>query len=698
MALYVSGSAIFSGSDEAVIATFKSAPTYSGTETNYFSEPIIGQDGANQFGSLIARLPDSYIGTQLSALPDVVNYGGFLITDEVFIASIAIYGHYTITNNGTVVEEGIVELAAAQSQTDEVLATLFPDDSIVSNFAKIIVPNLPSDSNPYGSAVKHFDGLYVVVEGSKGTGSLQQLDVVSATEGRFLLAAGPVGGQRDEAWGDWINPVGPTTPPDPYADLPDTYVTDAVTYSTSVTALEDGTGTALTNEITGLEFADDGSAMLTDGSGQTSEWSEISTAVKESIAAGLSQADAVAQAGAKIVGKLAGEVVESLVEENITDPLVDAVLGEDSTARDVAEKGQIIQNFHERLFDLLSKGMDSVTGEKPLDPEEYDKELNSTVKSFFSDVLSNITGISEEDAALVVDLGEQISTHGEHSVIGLSASFASRASTNVVVLADGHSDTFVGDRFANSLRLGDGNDGAWGGDGNDRLVGEEGDDLLLGGLGRDTLLGGTGNDRLAGGGGADKLDGGSGADDLRGGAGADNLLGGSGGDRLDGGAAIDKLDGGAGNDILSGGLGRDTLIGGLGADRLSGGGDADRITGGAGRDVLTGGAGADRFIFTALADFAGKSATRADQITDFSRAQQDLVDLSAIDANSLTAGTNEAFTWIGSAAFSRHAGELRFTKSGTSTMVLGDSNGDGAADFALVLAKAVPLAAADFVL
>ena len=44
-----------------------------------------------------------------------------------------------------------------------------------------------------------------------------------------------------------------------------------------------------------------------------------------------------------------------------------------------------------------------------------------------------------------------------------------------------------------------------------------------------------------------------------------------------------------------------------------------------------------------------------------------------------------AFAFIGTAAFSNIKGELRVEQSGSSAIVMGDVNGDGAADFEIEL-------------
>ena len=75
----------------------------------------------------------------------------------------------------------------------------------------------------------------------------------------------------------------------------------------------------------------------------------------------------------------------------------------------------------------------------------------------------------------------------------------------------------------------------------------------------------------------------------------------------------------------------------------------------------------------------------------------DLVDVSGWDANLNVAG-NQAFTWIGSAAFSGTAGELRTYFDGVDTWVQGDINGDAVADFEIRFDGAVTLAGSDFVL
>ncbi|HEX8261701.1 MAG TPA: RTX toxin, partial [Allosphingosinicella sp.] len=87
----------------------------------------------------------------------------------------------------------------------------------------------------------------------------------------------------------------------------------------------------------------------------------------------------------------------------------------------------------------------------------------------------------------------------------------------------------------------------------------------------------------------------------------------------------------------------------------------------------------------------------ADKILDFSIG--DLIDLSVIDADSGTAG-NQAFSFIGNAAFGNHAGELRYqSNGGNEWLVQGDTNGDGTADFqfVLVINDADPITVADFI-
>jgi Ca2+-binding RTX toxin-like protein len=153
-----------------------------------------------------------------------------------------------------------------------------------------------------------------------------------------------------------------------------------------------------------------------------------------------------------------------------------------------------------------------------------------------------------------------------------------------------------------------------------------------------------------------------------------------------------KLDGTGvrdGNLILFGGAGHDTLTAGDGADLIVGGGGADSPTGGA---------GADTFRYDQASDSA---PGLEDLIGDF-QPGLDRIDLSRIDADSATGG-DQAFRWIGSAAFggsgAASAGELRSFESGGYRRIEGDTDGDGAADFVIVLqAGTPPLSVGDFLL
>ncbi|WP_157218723.1 calcium-binding protein [Flavisphingomonas formosensis] len=234
-----------------------------------------------------------------------------------------------------------------------------------------------------------------------------------------------------------------------------------------------------------------------------------------------------------------------------------------------------------------------------------------------------------------------------------------------------------------------------GDNGNNVLVGNAGNDTLIGGLGDDTLNGGAGSDTASyvgaasgvtislavttaqdtHGAGIDTLLSienvtGSAYDDVITGSAQVNILyGGNGNDTIDAGSSNDTVDGGYGNDVLKGAAGDDILTGGVGLDTL---------TGGAGADTLTGGTQNDTFVYLAVGD---STLAATDRITDF--AKGDILDVSAIDANTKVAG-DQAF--VLASAFTHTAGEFTLTyDAGTNTTTaLFDTNGDAAADMAIL--------------
>ncbi len=324
----------------------------------------------------------------------------------------------------------------------------------------------------------------------------------------------------------------------------------------------------------------------------------------------------------------------------------------------------------------------------------------------------------------------------------------------------GAGNDFITNYF--TFEVGTGGDTAYGGLGNDSIYGADRDEVLHGGDGDDVINGSYGLDVIYGGNGNDFLNGttqcslyGGAGDDrvslifddivdvLSGGTGVDRLAaylnfnlrshtletrqaaggyqfldngvvvqtatgfesftigGGEMGDTLRGGALDDVLtgynyDGPASDaDRLFGNAGNDLLIGRAADDRLYGGDDADTLDGGLDKDQLSGGLGADVFRLTRELDSGVGNALR-DVIADFV-AGQDRIDLSQIDAAPLDA-LIDAFTFIGRTAFGNHAGELRFAGTLLRTIVQGDTDGDGSADFEIELTGKVVLQATDFIL
>ncbi len=192
------------------------------------------------------------------------------------------------------------------------------------------------------------------------------------------------------------------------------------------------------------------------------------------------------------------------------------------------------------------------------------------------------------------------------------------------------------------------------------------------------------------------LQGGHGKELLVGLSGNDTITAGPGKTVIYGGPGNDVLSAGAGTDFIFGGAGTNTIRGGAGTDTLTAGSGIDTIYAGTGRTIMVGGAGSDSFVF-APGHTGGLTTATADSIQRFHAGTHDVIDLSAFDS-ALPSGGAGHLTFIGTAAFDGHAGEVRYDVTGTGVTITGDLTGGGTADFMITLKSVFGLAAADFVL
>jgi Ca2+-binding RTX toxin-like protein len=298
----------------------------------------------------------------------------------------------------------------------------------------------------------------------------------------------------------------------------------------------------------------------------------------------------------------------------------------------------------------------------------------------------------------------------------------------------------TGNTLGNVINGNAGNNILNGSSGNDKVSGFAGGDRLLGGSGIDVLFGDEPGQT-----GADTLDGGPGGDTMFGRRGNDVYVVDNAGDQvietdanplfggfdtvrsaitftlpgnvedlqltgaanisgignnlanvLSGNAGNNLLDGDGGQDELFGLGGNDLLLGGPSehSDTLDGGDGNDILLGGARGDDLTGGAGADRFVVQAPSESPGGVGGQ-DHILDFSRAQGDKIEVSAIDAIASTPAVNEAFVFDTDDVVV--VGELDVILQGGQLFIGGETDGDPEYEFLIRIDGDTPLAS-DFVL
>ena len=357
------------------------------------------------------------------------------------------------------------------------------------------------------------------------------------------------------------------------------------------------------------------------------------------------------------------------------------------------------------------------------------ERANTLISGAGDDILIGGAG---NDIYNVNSAGDQVieAVGGGTDVVYASVDYALGAGQEIerlIANAGARGLTLTGNEFANTLTSGAGDDTLIGGAGNDiyyvngagdRVVeaAGEGTDIVYAsvdytlGAGQEievlaanagtkglTLTGNELANVLISGGGDDVLIGGAGNDIYNVNSAGDQVIEAVGGgtDRvyttasyaLGAGQEIEYLYANAGTKGL-------TLTGNEFANTLVGGAGDDILYGGGGRDVLRGNGGADTFVFKTTAD-SPVGAARV-TIADFTPGT-DHIDLSAIQAVS-GAASDQAFAFIGAGAFTGRAGQLHQITVGGNTVVEGDVNGDGAADFQIGLTGIIQLHAADFVL
>ncbi len=365
----------------------------------------------------------------------------------------------------------------------------------------------------------------------------------------------------------------------------------------------------------------------------------------------------------------------------------------------------------------------------------------------YGTIRGSATGINESGAGDVSMLnngiieggryGLHFSFSGEHQMFN----FGTITGGEYGILGEDGIEQIVNTGTVNgNVHLGDGNDvfanvfgGVLNGTVNGTIDLGKGDDTFFGGANREIVRDGEGKDSISFGGGNDHwfgfLAGGDdGMDTVDGGAGvdtydatqsgvqgvainldklahsghaafsADDFNAATAGEAITGFENVngtefkDFLYGSSGNNVLSGFGGNDVIFGGSGNDTLYGYAGVDTLTGGAGKDKLYGGVDRDIFDFNSIKESV-KGSNR-DTIYDFQRGIDD-IDLRTIDAKS--GSGNNAFKFIGTKGFHHVKGELHYKDYGSKCLVSGDVNGDGKADFEIMV-HAAALNAHDFLL
>lgn len=299
------------------------------------------------------------------------------------------------------------------------------------------------------------------------------------------------------------------------------------------------------NDAVTVSYSGNGSGTISDGNGNSIEFSEIEAIIY-------------------------GDGANTIDASNATGGMtIDGAGGEDS-----------IEGSSQNDSLTGGSGADTLDGGLGTDTLSGGDDSDVFVANDNHDTTVIQGGEGGDDSGDVVLFWSEVSTQGvtvvydgnESGTFTYNGTSAGGSFTEIEELDATEFDDSINaqaDNVGINVLAGSGDDTVRGGAGDDYIDGGDGDDFLTTGLGRDTLMGGDGNDTLMNSDGDDSLVGGAGNDSIIATGGNDTLEGGSGNDTLDGGADDDSITGGDGDDLIFTGTGNDFADGGEGSDTFS---------------------------------------------------------------------------------------------------------------------------------
>ena len=432
-------------------------------------------------GRFFWRIDNPLVGEQFGFLSDVsiADFGEkSIIQDVTLIGQLNLY-QVAVNNDG---KAQLVSLTYGTPQIDEVLGAQFPTFVNNSGFVKLSV-------TPGYSGTTYLPEFYL--EASGGAGFFDEFygpyGFDAPNDGRALIVRGSISGQRDTAWGNWLdtvtaggdvpapgeyNTINPSTsdfiPPDALLPLP-SLKNPSELVSGHIDYEKNSSGSIYFTEEKYEAFQDvskEYGVNLIDGI--------QSYVIKKAAIAALSAA--YPGAGWVNTVKTTWDVY------SVTKPLIEvgmqSFLQKVGFAATAPTDAQIESAFFRAganvALKLTASSGDTLTG-------DVYKILTKAGIATYGSIHW------QETDSFTYSLFDQVSPQ----FLG-------------VVIAGGEKrDVAFGSHFADTIR---------GNGGDDRLLGFTGNDVIEGGLGRDALNGGSGNDRLNGGAGADSMIGGAGSD------------------------------------------------------------------------------------------------------------------------------------------------------------------------------------------